>query len=71
MGSLRACRYDNNAALTEVFHALSVTFPVGETFFIDSVMHYAPKLIKDHPELWQEVGTFCWRPLSFRRRWQP
>ena len=47
--------YDNNAAITEMFHALSITFPVGETFFIDSVMHYAPILQKEHPELWEKV----------------
>lgn len=48
-------RYAGNAALTEIFHALSITFPVGETFFIDSVMHYAPRLKRDHPKLWKDV----------------
>ena len=51
-------RYGGNGALTEVFHALSITFPVGETFFIDSVMHYAPRLRRDHPTLWKDVQLF-------------
>ncbi len=48
-------RYDNNPALTEIFHGMSLAFPAGEMFFIDSVMHYALKLVNDHPELWKEV----------------
>jgi len=49
--------YDGNGALTEVFHALSVTFPVGETFFINSVMHYAPRIRTKHPELWKQASS--------------
>jgi hypothetical protein len=39
--------------LTEYWHAFSVTFPAGETFFIDSVLHYGPQLREEFPELWQ------------------
>ena len=44
--------------MTEVFHALSVTFPAGETFFMDSVQHYESELREHHPALWQDVLLF-------------
>lgn len=50
--------YDHSPAITEWFHALSVTFPAGETFFINSVRHFAPVLEKEHPELWRNVQLF-------------
>jgi predicted metal-dependent hydrolase len=47
---------DNDPIVTEYFHALSITFPAGETFFIDAVLHYAPVLKAKHPELYKDVG---------------
>ena len=35
---------DNNAFLTAFFNGMSISFPVGEKFFIDSVRRYADKL---------------------------
>ncbi|MFT6958879.1 MAG: putative metal-dependent hydrolase, partial [Halieaceae bacterium] len=32
---------DQNAFLTAVFNGMSITFPAGEKFFIDSVRHFA------------------------------
>lgn len=43
---------DNNAFLTAVFNGMSITFPAGEKFFIDSVRHYADDVtdpvLKEH-----------------------
>ena len=51
-------RYANDAAVTEVFHALSATFPAGEAFFQDSVRQYEQQLRNDHPALWLDVVAF-------------
>jgi len=50
--------YDNDAALTEIFHALSITFPAGETFFIDTVVRYGSRIKEKRPELWKQVQQF-------------
>lgn len=50
--------YGGDAAVTEVFHALSATFPAGEAFFLDSVRHYEQELRAHHPALWQDVVGF-------------
>jgi len=50
--------YAGDAAVTEVFHALSVTFPAGESFFMDSVRHFEETLRNTHPLLWQDVVLF-------------
>jgi len=50
--------YGGDAAVTEVFHALSATFPAGEAFFIHAVRHYERQLRDDHPELWEDVVLF-------------
>lgn len=50
--------YDNDPAITEFFHALSVHFPAGETFFIESVAQYAVEIQTKSPELWQKVKLF-------------
>ena len=50
--------YDGDAAQTEIFHALSITFPAGETFFIDSVLHYGARIKAKAPELWEQVRLF-------------
>jgi predicted metal-dependent hydrolase len=49
---------NNDPVITEFFHALSITFPAGETFFIDSVLHYAPVLKEKHPELFKDCELF-------------
>jgi predicted metal-dependent hydrolase len=49
---------DDDPVLTEFFHALSITFPAGETFFIDSVLHYAPVIKAKHPKLFADVDMF-------------
>jgi predicted metal-dependent hydrolase len=49
---------DNDPVVTEFFHALSITFPAGETFFIDTVLHYAPRLQKTHAALYGDVELF-------------
>ena len=50
--------YDGDAAQTEIFHALSITFPAGETFFIDSVLHYGARIKAKFPELWGQIRGF-------------
>jgi hypothetical protein len=45
-------------ALTEFFHALCSTLPAGETFFIISVLHYAPVIKAKHPKLFADVDKF-------------
>ena len=50
--------YDNSPAITEFFHALSVHFPAGETFFIESVAHYAKEIKAKNPALWERVRMF-------------
>ena len=51
--------YAGDAVLTEVFHALSVHFPAGETFFVDTVFRHAKFLKQNHPKLWEQVLLFC------------
>jgi predicted metal-dependent hydrolase len=48
--------YDNDPAITEFLHALSTVFPLGEKFFIDSVVHYRDRI--DHPKLQEQVKGF-------------
>jgi len=48
--------FANNPVLTWFMYALSILFPEGERFFMDSVRHYSPK-IKD-PELNKQVAGF-------------
>lgn len=44
---------DNNPVLTALLAALSVSFPPGERYFIDSVRHYKDQ-VKD-PELQHRI----------------
>lgn len=50
--------YNSDPAVTEFFHALSVHFPAGETFFINSVAHYAEEIKTKDPKLWEQVLLF-------------
>jgi predicted metal-dependent hydrolase len=59
---------DDNAFLTAVFNGMSITFPAGEKFFIDSVRHYAgdvtDPVLKDH------IKGFCGQEGFHRREHQ-
>ena len=50
------CR--NEPFATHILDALSSVFPVGEAFFVRSVMHYADRA-KDDPKLRAEVRAFA------------
>ena len=43
--------------ITACYNALSMTFPAGEKFFIDSVRHFADQITD--PKLQQEIRGFC------------
>jgi predicted metal-dependent hydrolase len=48
--------FGGDAFQTHLMHALSLTFPEGERFFMDAVRHYAPRL--ESPALRHEVSRF-------------
>lgn len=54
--TLPAYWHSNNPAITSYFDALSLTFPEGERFFIDSVKHYAHAITD--PKLKRDVQAF-------------
>jgi len=54
--------------ITAIYNALSMTFPVGEKFFIENVRHYADR-IADR-KLQQEIGAFCAQEGFHRREHQ-
>ena len=53
---------------TAWFNAMSITFPLGEKFFIDSVRHYAPQVTD--PTLAAAVRNFCAQEGFHRREHQ-
>ena len=59
---------DNNAFLTAFFNGMSITFPVGEKFFIDSVRHYADQITD--PDLKEDIRGFCGQEGFHRREHQ-
>ncbi|MFT7288121.1 MAG: putative metal-dependent hydrolase [Halieaceae bacterium] len=59
---------DNDPFLTAVFNGMSITFPAGEKFFIDSVRHFAND-IKD-PILKEHIRGFCGQEGFHRREHQ-
>ena len=59
---------DNNAFLTAFFNGMSIAFPVGEKFFIDSVRHYADRITD--PELKENIKGFCGQEGFHRREHQ-
>jgi len=59
---------DDNAFLTAFFNGMSITFPVGEKFFIDSVRHYADQITD--PTLQEHVKGFCGQEGFHRREHQ-
>jgi len=57
--------FDQHPFKTAWFNAMSITFPLGEKFFIDSVRHFAGQV--DDPKLQQEIRQFCGQE-GFHRR---
>jgi predicted metal-dependent hydrolase len=57
--------FDEHAFKTAWFNAMSITFPLGEKFFIDSVRHYADRI--DDPKLREDIRGFCGQE-GFHRR---
>ena len=49
--------FDNHPFKTAWFNAMSITFPLGEKFFIDSVRHFADRI--NDPKLTEEIRGFC------------
>ncbi|MCB1842463.1 MAG: metal-dependent hydrolase [Halioglobus sp.] len=60
--------FDNHAFKTAWFNAMSITFPQGEKFFIDSVRHFADQI--DDPKLQEEIRGFCGQEGYHRREHQ-
>jgi len=50
---------------TAWFNSMSITFPLGEKFFVDSVRHYADQITD--PKLKQEISGFCGQENVHRR----
>lgn len=48
---------DGNAFLTAAFNGMSITFPAGEKFFIDSVRHFRDQV--SDPVLKEQIRGFC------------
>ena len=59
---------DNNAFLTAVFNGMSISFPAGEKFFIDSVRHYRDQVTD--PVLKEHIKGFCGQEGFHRRQHQ-
>jgi predicted metal-dependent hydrolase len=59
---------DNNALLTAVFNGMSITFPAGEKFFIDSVRHFAGEVTD--PVLKEHIKGFFGQEGFHRREHQ-
>jgi len=59
---------EGSAFITAIYNALSMTFPVGEKFFIDNVRHYASRI--DDAKLQHEIGAFCAQEGFHRREHQ-
>ena len=57
--------FDNHPFKTAWFNAMSITFPLGEKFFIDSVRHFAGEI--EDPKLSAEIRQFCGQE-GFHRR---
>lgn len=63
--SLATDWFDNHAFKTAWFNALSITFPVGEKFFIDSVRYFADEI--EDPKLSADISGFCGQEGYHRR----
>ena len=60
--------HGGNAFRTAWFNAMSMLFPLGEKFFIDSVRHFAGDI--DDPQLLAEISAFQAQEASHRRQHQ-
>ena len=60
--------FDKHPFKTAWFNAMSITFPLGEKFFIDSVRHYMDRI--DDPKLLAEISGFCGQEGFHRREHQ-
>lgn len=60
--------FDGHPFKTAWFNAMSITFPLGEKFFIDSVRHYAGQI--EDPKLQGEIRGFCGQEGFHRREHQ-
>ena len=63
--SLAGDWFDNHPFKTAWFNAMSITFPLGEKFFIDSVRHFAGQI--EDPKLTEDIRGFCGQE-GFHRR---
>ena len=66
--SLERDWFDQHAFKTAWFNAMSITFPLGEKFFIDSVRHFADQI--DDPKLNADIRGFCGQEGFHRREHQ-
>ena len=57
--------FDGHPFKTAWFNAMSITFPLGEKFFIDSVRYYAERI--EDPKLREEIRGFIGQE-GFHRR---
>jgi uncharacterized protein len=63
--SLERDWFDNHPFKTAWFNAMSITFPLGEKFFIDSVRYFAGQI--EDPKLNDDIRGFCGQE-GFHRR---
>lgn len=66
--SLAGDWFDNHAFKTAWFNAMSITFPLGEKFFIDSVRHFSGQI--SDPKLTEDIRGFCGQEGFHRREHQ-
>jgi predicted metal-dependent hydrolase len=66
--ALRGEWLDDDVFLTAFFNGMSIAFPVGEKFFIDSVRHYADRITD--PALKANIQGFCGQEGFHRREHQ-
>jgi predicted metal-dependent hydrolase len=60
--------HGGHAFQTAFFNALSLSFPVGEKFFVDSVKHYLPRI--DDSKLQRDAAVFVQQEYIHRREHQ-
>ena len=60
--------HGGSAFKTAWFNAMSMLFPLGEKFFIDSVRHFAVKI--EDPKLLEEISAFQAQEATHRRQHQ-
>jgi uncharacterized protein len=66
--SLQRDWFDNHPFKTAWFNAMSITFPLGEKFFIDSVRYFAGQIAD--PKLNEDIRGFCGQEGFHRREHQ-